>query len=493
MCSVEYPAAFALLLTGLLTAPRLTAQPLPDVLEWELVGSGIPTGSDSLANTSGVGFIGDTLLASTESGTGMLAFLPDADEWVNFRIGSERFNNHEYGQIITHTLTTEEAAAEPGAEPGDEVLFLSPGLFRAGPGDIDWTDYQVPGLIYGNVPTPPTRGPGGALYIGTNAFGNGDSTVVRSFDGGRTWAVQPGYTGVYAYGFAFAEAVPEPPPGGLPGGAFVAADAFGLVYSHDGAATWTNVPGMSHRFRDIAAVEPGPRDGGRPGRILAPTFDQSVQRPRVFASDDGGVTWRLVFDGPDDGGFFYIHAAPDGAVYAYTQGRDRSRHLFGSADGGETWSDLGPVGADWKFGIEQIAVGPDGRLYVGGYDGTAGYVPDREEPIGGVFRTVEPVVLASAETPRPAASSNLTLRIFPNPIGASSGSLVLPVELPEEAEVMVEVVDLLGRRMQLVPAATYGAGAHALTLDVSALAPGTYVARVAAGARGGSAKFVVAE
>ena len=82
---------------------------------------------------------------------------------------------------------------------------------------------------------------------------------------------------------------------------------------------------------------------------------------------------------------------------------------------------------------------------------------------------------------------------YPNPVGASNGSIVLPVELPEEAEVMVEVVDLLGRRMQLVPAATYGAGAHALTLDVSALAPGTYVARVAAGARGGSAKFVVAE
>ena len=490
MCSFKRFATLVLYLTGILTASRLTAQPLPDVLEWELVGPSIPMGSDSLAYCWGVGFVGDTLLASTEVTAGLLAFPPGADEWIPSRIGPLGFFVHAEGQLTAHALTVEEAAAEPGAEPGDEVLFLSPGLLRAGPADIEWTNYQVPGLIYGNVPTPPTRGPGGALYIGTNAFGNGDSTVVRSFDGGRTWAVQPGYTGVYAYGFAFAQAVPEPPPGGLPGGAFVAADAFGLVYSHDGAATWTNVPGMSHRFRDIAAVEPGPRDGGRAGRILAPTFDQSVQHPRVFASDDGGVSWRLVFDGPDDGGFFYIHAAPDGAVYAYTEDRFRSRHLFGSADGGETWSDLGPVGLDWKFGIQQIAVGPDGRLYACGHDGLPGDNPDRDEPVGGVFRTVEPVVLASAEPPRPAASSDLTLRVFPNP---SSGSIqVVLGGIALAQDVRVVVYDALGRTVRVLHDGPARDGQRFL-LAAGDLAAGSYVVRVVSEAGAASTPFVVAE
>jgi hypothetical protein len=334
------------------------------------------------------------------------------------------------------------------------------------------------------------RGPGGALYVGTNAFGNGDSTVVRSTDGGRSWHVQPGYTGVYAYAFAFAEAVPEPPPGGLPQGAFVAADAFGLVYSHDGGDSWTTVPGMSYRFYDIAAVQLGPRDGGKAGRILAPTYDNSVGYPRVFASDDGGATWALAFEGPEDGGFFYVFVAPDGAVYAYSRGIDRSRHLFGSADGGETWQDLGPVGAEWTFGIEQLTVGPDGRLYAVGDHGQAGpNIPGLGEASGGVFRTTEAVVVAS-EPASPEQWSSFGLRIFPNPTG---GAMVIALTGSATGEaVRVAVFDTLGREVALLHDGPASAGQR-FAVTPGTLAPGSYVARAVSASGVATVTFTVAE
>ena len=115
-----------------------------------------------------------------------------------------------------------------------------------------------------------------------------------------------------------------------------------------------------------------------------------------------------MFELPAPGAYLFVVAAPDGAAYAYRENDYSMRQLFGSSDGGQTWSDLGPVGpepgvpsptgGEWQFGIQQLAFGPDGHLYIGGGSGTGG--PDQPafgEVAGGVWRTAEPVVSVASE------------------------------------------------------------------------------------------------
>ena len=478
--------AFALAAGLAAFAPGVCAQPLPSTVEWELVGPSVPTGVDSLANTFGVAFVHDTLVAST-SRAGMLRYDAAAGAWRAFRV--QRFPTIT-GRLAPAALTASEAAGE-GGEPGAEALFLHGSVDRAGPGETGWTR-----VLDGSSDPVPVRAFGdaaggddpGALYTGTNVFGNGSRTVVRSTDGGRTWAPLSGYRGVYSYGLAYAARVPDPPAGGLPYGALVSADAFGLVYTHgapDAAAdpdtaqalAWADAELPPLAGLNIAAVQAGPRDGGRAGRFLAAMYDGGANRSRVYASDDGGRTWRAVFEHPLDGGGTRVMTAPDGAAYAYYDyiSQNGGNTLYGSADGGETWADLGPVGREWPMGIEQLVVGPDGRLYAGGGDGIPGGGPGTGEPAGGVFRTVLPVVAVRSEAPPGAAPGFSVGRPYPNP--SSTGALTLPVSLPEAGRMAVAVYDVLGRRL-LAEVERYEAGQHAVSLEVAALAPGAYVVRV---------------
>ena len=176
-------------------------------------------------------------------------------------------------------------------------------------------------------PPAPVRGPGGALFGGTNLFGNGSPSVVRSRDGGQTWTALFGYSGVYPYGLAHAAAVPEPPAGGLPeGGAFVAADAFGLAWAHGsvqedgeggGRLPWQNVPGLPLRFFSVdrRRGRPARRREGRAlpgGEVRRGGQPEPGLRLRRRRADVG----RRVRT-PAPGGGLCVVAAPDGAAYAY--------------------------------------------------------------------------------------------------------------------------------------------------------------------------------
>ncbi len=69
---------------------------------------------------------------------------------------------------------------------------------------------------------------------------------------------------------------------------------------------------------------------------------------------------------------------------------------------------------------------------------------------------------------------------FPNPFNPTT---TIRFDLPEAAEVRVEVIDLLGRRVMEVPARQVEAGANrSLRLDAARLASGTYLYRVVAAA-----------
>lgn len=80
-----------------------------------------------------------------------------------------------------------------------------------------------------------------------------------------------------------------------------------------------------------------------------------------------------------------------------------------------------------------------------------------------------------------AAPGTFALRpAFPNPFREET---TLTFELAEAAEVRLEVFDALGRRVALLAEGPRPAGTHAVAFRAEGLAPGLYVARLAAGGR----------
>jgi hypothetical protein len=99
---------------------------------------------------------------------------------------------------------------------------------------------------------------------------------------------------------------------------------------------------------------------------------------------------------------------------------------------------------------------------------------------------------AITSVPGAVAARTLRLAVAPNP---SAGAMVWALELPEAADVSAEVFDLSGRRVAVVQRGRLAAGRQALDWsgraeDGRALAPGVYLARVQAGARSSTTRFV---
>ncbi len=102
--------------------------------------------------------------------------------------------------------------------------------------------------------------------------------------------------------------------------------------------------------------------------------------------------------------------------------------------------------------------------------------------------TFFPPVVTSAE-----ASDNIPARFglqgnYPNPFNPSTR---IQVDLPESAEVTIQVMDLLGRRIMTLPAQDLEAGAkRSVEIDAAGLASGTYLYRVIAKSASGTNRGV---
>lgn len=83
--------------------------------------------------------------------------------------------------------------------------------------------------------------------------------------------------------------------------------------------------------------------------------------------------------------------------------------------------------------------------------------------------------------------------VVPNP---TAGRATLALTLPEAARVTVDLFDAVGRLVRSGSPSERSAGASSVSVDVSGLAPGVYVARVAIQSPGGassvSRRFIVA-
>ena len=97
------------------------------------------------------------------------------------------------------------------------------------------------------------------------------------------------------------------------------------------------------------------------------------------------------------------------------------------------------------------------------------------EQDGTVFN---PAVITAAETEEELPTEFALKGNYPNPFNPSTS---IQIDLPEKAEVTIQIVDMLGRHVMTVPAREIEAGAkRSVEVNAARLASGTYLYRVIA-------------
>ena len=99
---------------------------------------------------------------------------------------------------------------------------------------------------------------------------------------------------------------------------------------------------------------------------------------------------------------------------------------------------------------------------------------------------VTPPAATSAE---PGAEPFAVGAVAPNP---ASGAAAITVTLAEAADVRVEVLDALGRRVATAHEGPLGGGTHTVALATAGLAPGAYVVRVVGAGEAAARRFTIA-
>ncbi|HIG76130.1 MAG TPA: exo-alpha-sialidase, partial [Bacteroidetes bacterium] len=183
----------------------------------------------------------------------------------------------------------------------------------------------------------------------------------------------------------------------------------GVAYSDDGGESYrpSNLWTL-YRYRSREIME-GEGPDGQP-RLFALLTDATQPYFHVTHSDDGGATWGrpMPLPEPQDG----IGSTGE-LVWLGPMGQPRSTlailprgHIYRTDDGGDSWSLKGRAPFDSSaVYVDEAYVDDAGRLVVS--------TPHVAGPVHGVFRTVEPVPVASA--PMPPAAPDLSLAVEPNP------------------------------------------------------------------------------
>ena len=150
-----------------------------------------------------------------------------------------------------------------------------------------------------------------------------------------------------------------------------------VLRTTDGGATWASVgpPGTSTlQFRDIEATS------DRHAVILS---IGSGAESRIYVTDDGGASWTVAFQNPEDSPAFYdcmAFTTPQRGL-ALSDPVDGVFRLQETTDGGHTWSLVDPAGMPPAQGTE-FAFAASGTCLTAGqgqttYLGTGGIDPPR--------------------------------------------------------------------------------------------------------------------
>lgn len=290
----------------------------------------------------------------------------------------------------------------------------------------------------------------------------------------------------------------------LPSGRILAAGGWGIAASADGGASYAVTPIWGENrflfFSIVPLATPGSRQSGAPACGLpdpaacdgaaAVGVDATLPHVGIWTTNDGGRSWSgpqalaEPYDGiGGEGGIVALGTSPDGLGRALAIGRRGI--MYRTLDGGQTWEIIGrmPVQPDISHRAEFMRLGPDGHVWVA----MAINGPQRTW----MLRSVEPAEAAfvvAGESGPEAGAVRLTVR--PNP---SSGAVSVSVVLAAPASsAVVTMHDARGRQVAVLHDGPLAAGTHAVGVEASALAPGVYVVRVAAGSTVTTARLVVA-
>jgi hypothetical protein len=299
----------------------------------------------------------------------------------------------------------------------------------------------------------------GTLLTGTKEA----SGVAYSEDRGATWA-----DGVLDAGTWVPEAAAfaELPPGHGDAGRLVAGCWGGLSYSDDGGRTWAK----SSLWQDSGRYLVSSVAVGVDGRVYAAFTEVGVAGTQVAASADGGQTYEVIYGfGVPLGTKNWIVALPGGAdpevgVLVVVQ-HDGS--VWRSDDAAASWRQVGQVPVGSPPRMDDVLVGPDGRLYAG--------TTRSGDAEGWVWRTTGPVVTAAE--PGSPDQTRMVLEVAPNPF---RGGAEVALTLREPSWVRLAVFDVLGREVAVLADGPMTAGTHALAFDGVRLQAGVYIVRVEA-------------
>lgn len=228
---------------------------------------------------------------------------------------------------------------------------------------------------------------------------------------------------------------------------------------------------------------------------------------RVFAFERGADgAWALVqtLDPPPEGGRFGLHVetweVEGGALALVTASASAAGGVFASG-AAHAYVLRDEAGAAWERVAEMRPSDPEVAEYfasgVPAWVGGTALVPYGNVDLGGLRDAGEiltydlrPFVPVTSEGgPETLGASGVSVRVGPSPArrrATAYVSLARPA-----AEVAVAVLDARGREVATVASGARGAGEHTVVLDVSALAPGVYAARVSAAGAVAHTRFVV--
>jgi photosystem II stability/assembly factor-like uncharacterized protein len=216
------------------------------------------------------------------------------------------------------------------ADDADRVLLgTHVGIYETMDGGRRWTFAGLEGDDAMNL----VRTSEGTLWVA------GHNVLKKSGDGGATWTdVRPdGLPGIDVHGFAV-----DPADGQL---IYAAIAGEGLYRSDDGGVSFEEVSeGVGPAVYGLAVTTEG--------RLLA------AEQRGVFASDDGGTTWKTLLEANVVG--LAVQPLDDRIILTTGPG------IYRSADGGETWDKVQDI-AEGSWPVAWAPSDPE-RAYVVGFD-----------------------------------------------------------------------------------------------------------------------------